>query len=299
MRVMQVFLTSALVLCLLAGAASATEVRIFKPGEEGVSPMELRSRAMAEGFAQAVLDESVRMLPAALGEARAELLRLYMIDNSKPYVQGYKIVSSEAMNAGLILNLDVFIDKKVLRDSLRRMGLFATTQAPQPATLNLPAGLAGDETAALQGLITLTGLSQESTGEPALTLEKNDKGVYSGRLQYGGHRWVAMGKDLASVWFDLWARFFTRAEVVDARNNLHVLSVSGWFSPDAALEFDRVLREWDSAVQEVQLVELDMQPTGVGANWEVRVVNGERLDVLLRGFLPQRGLSYQMTRTVN
>jgi hypothetical protein len=52
-------------------------------------------------------------------------------------------------------------------------------------------------------------------------------------------------------------------------------------------------------VQEVQLVELDMQPTGVGANWEVRVVNGERLDVLLRGFLPQRGLSYQMTRTNN
>ncbi len=299
MRVMQVFLTSALVLCLLAGAASATEVRIFKPGEEGVSPRELRSRAMAEGFAQAVLDESVRMLPAALGETRAELLRQYMIDNSKPYVQGYKIVSSEAMNAGLILNLDVFIDKKTLRDDLRRMGLFATTQAPQPATLKLPDGLTGDETAALQGLIALTGLGQQSTGEPALSLEKNDKGVYSGRLQYGGHRWVAMGKDLATVWFDLWAPFFTRAEVVDARNNLHVLSVSGWFSPDAALEFDRVLREWDAAVQEVQLVELDMQPTGVGANWEVRVVNGERFDVLLRGFLPQRGLSYQMTRTGN
>jgi hypothetical protein len=281
--------------CLLAQASGAASVRVFKPGEEGISPMELRERAMAEGFAQAVLNEARPMLPGELGEARAELLRLYMVDHSKPYVQGYKIVSSEASDAGLILGLDVLIDKAALRNGLRRMGLMATVQTPQAATVTWPADLGAEELTALQGLVQLTGLTQ-GAAEPVLTLEKSSGTVYRGVLVSGEHRWVAMGKDLSTVWFDLWGRFFTRAEVVDARTNLYELTVSGWFSPDAALEFDRVLREWDSAVQEVELVELDMQPSGVGASWQVRLINAERLDSLLRGFLPQRGLTYRLTQ---
>ena len=71
--------------------------------------------------------------------------------------------------------------------------------------------------------------------------------------------------------------------------------MAGWFSPDAVLEFGRVLRVWDSAVQEVQLVEMDMQPSGVGASWEMRILNRDRLNMMLQGFLPQRGLSFQLS----
>ena len=51
-------------------------------------------------------------------------------------------------------------------------------------------------------------------------------------------------------------------------------------------------------VQEVELVELDVQSSGVGASWSVRVISGERLDSLLLGYLPQRGLSHQLTQQV-
>lgn len=296
MRMIRILLTMFLGLCLCAGAAHATSVRVFRPGEAGVSPMELRNRAMAEGFAQAVLDEARRMLPAELDEARTELFRRYMAEYSKPYVQGYKILSSEAMDAGLILNLDVIIDKTALRDGLKRMGLMATVLAPQPASLTLPQNLGDEESATLAGLVALTGIRQEPAASPALVLEKGTGNAYTARLDSGDGRWTAHGKDLSVVWFDIWGRYFTRAEVRDARTNRYELSVAGWFSPDAALEFDRMLREWDSAVQEVELVELDMQPSGVGASWSVRVISGERLESLLLGYLPQRGLSHQLTQ---
>ena len=282
-------------LCVLAGTARAGEVRVFKPMEEGVSRMELRNQAMAEGYAQAVLEEARRMLPGELGEVRTELLREHLLDHAEPYVQGYRILSSEAMDAGLILVLDVRVNKQSLREGLKNMGLFATVHAPQTAGVTWPADLDEASVTRLQGLMTLSGIQAEQGVLPAFSLESGPEGTFKGRLELDNREWVTINKDMTVVWFELWSRFFNRAEAVQARANVFRLSVSGWFSPDAALEFDRVLNDWDSAVQEVQLVELDMQPSGVGGLWEVRLLNGERFGMLLQGYLPQRGLSYQLS----
>lgn len=295
MRIIRNILLTGLWLCLLASTAQAASVRVFKAGEAGVSPMQLREGAMAEGFAQAVVDEARTMLPAELDEVRAELLRLYMVEHAKPYVQGYNIVSSEAMDAGLILNLDVIIDRTALREGLRQMGFYSTLSAPQPVNLVLPQNLTGEEGSALMDLVTLTGLRREAAGTPVFTLEKGAEGVFLAHLDAGADRWTARGKNMTTVWFDLWGRFFTRPEAAALRTDMRELSVAGWFSSDAALEFDRVLRGWDSAVQEVQLVELDMQPSGVGASWNLRLVSGERFAMLLGGYLPQRGLTHRLT----
>ncbi|MFH1914097.1 MAG: hypothetical protein ABIK45_07475 [Pseudomonadota bacterium] len=295
MRIVRNIFLIGLWLCVLASTAQAATVRVFKAGEAGVSPMQLREGAMAEGFAQAMVDEARTMLPAGLDEARAELLRLYMVDHAKPYVQGYNIVSSEAMDAGLILNLDVIIDRTALRDRLRQMGFYSTLSASQPVNLVLPHNLTEAETSALIDLMTLTGLRREAAGMPAFTLEKGAEGVFMAHLDADADRWTARGKGLDTVWFDLWGRFFTRPEAAALRTDMRELAVAGWFSPDAALEFDRVLRGWDSAVQEVRLVELDMQPSGVGASWNLRLVSGERFFMLLGGYLPQRGLTHRLT----
>ncbi|MUM78363.1 hypothetical protein GKC30_12030 [Pseudodesulfovibrio sp. F-1] len=295
MRIVRNIILTGLWLCLLASAAQAVSVRVFKAGEAGVSPMQLRERAMAEGFAQAVLDESRALIPAELDEARAELLRLYMIDHAKPYVQGYKILSSEAMDAGLILSLDVIIDRTALRGGLRNMGFFTAMAAPQPVNLVVSGDLTQEEGSALVDLMALTGLRRETAGAPVFTLEKGGGGMFMAHLDAASGHWTARGEDLAPVWFELWGRFFTSPEATALRTDMRELSVAGWFSPDAALEFDRVLRGWDSAVQEVQLVELDMQPSGVGASWHLRLVNGERFAMLLGGYLPQRGLSHRLT----
>ena len=39
---------------------------------------------------------------------------------------------------------------------------------------------------------------------------------------------------------------------------------------------------------------MDIQPTGVGATWDMNILDSKRLSTLLNSFLPQRGLSFQL-----
>ena len=103
---------------VMVGLAAAGEVRVFKPMEDDLSRMELRNQAMAEGFAQAVLEDAQLMLQGGMDEVRTELFKQYLIKHAKPYIQGYKILSSQDMDAGLILRLDVKVNKKTERKSV-------------------------------------------------------------------------------------------------------------------------------------------------------------------------------------
>lgn len=281
--------------CVLVTSAFAGEVRVFMPKDEELSHMALRNKAMAEGFALAVLEEAKVMLPGELDEVRSELLKEYMRAHAKPYIQGYKILSTQAMEEGITLNLDVRVNKRSLRSGLRSMGLFATTLAPQAASVTWPEDISEEAMAQLQGLMTLTGIQNTPEVFPAFKLEPGPEKTFKGRMELDKQEWVSINKDMAVVWFNSWSKFFNRNENQQVRVGVQKLAVAGWFSPDAALEFDRVLHSWDSAVQDVQLVELDMQPTGVGGTWELRLISGERFDMLLRSYLPQRGLTYQMS----
>lgn len=287
-----IVMVAALCLAVQAGAA---EVRVFKPVEEGQSPMQLRQQAMKEGFAQAITREAVRMVPGELGEVRTGLLQAYFQEYGQPFIQGYKVVSSEAMDAGLILQLDVSVNRLLLRQKVQGMGLMATVGSPQEATVAWPEAMSEEAVAELVQLMTLTGVRQSPETYPHFVLEIGPEQSYRGRLVFDEREWTAVDKSLTMVWFDLWRRFFSRAEVAEVQVDRQMLTVNGWFTPDATLEFDRVLRGWDSAVQEVELVGMDMQPTGVGGVWSVRLLNVERLKMQLDAFLPQRGLSYQLS----
>ncbi len=295
MSKVRIFIAAILTLLFMVGAAFAGEVRVFMPMEEDLSPRALRTKAMAEGFALAVIEEARPMLPAPLDDVRTELYKDYLLTNAKPFIQGYKIISSEDMAEGLILVLDVRINKKTLRDSLKKMGLMSTVVMPLEATISWSEDFSEEALAQLQGLMTLAGIQNTPDLTPAFSIQAGPEGTFKGRLALDKQEWVSINKDMAKVWFDLWPHYFNRSEVSLVRTGIKKLAVSGWFSPDAALEFDRVLKSWDSAIQEVELLELDMQPTGVGGTWEVRLLSGERLDMLLKSYLPQRGLSYQVS----
>ncbi|MEF2231045.1 MAG: hypothetical protein V3571_08965 [Pseudodesulfovibrio sp.] len=290
------FLPAALVLAaLFCQGARAAEVRVFKPMEEGMTAMSLRDKAQAEGFAQAVLDAAQASLPTPLDEVRAEYFREYLTGRAEPYVQGYKVLATEASAAGLILRMDVTVNKAALRDGLKKLGLMTTAAHPVPVSLALPGDLDEETRTALQHMVVLTGLQVEPSGLPRVTLERaKEKATYKARLETGDREWMAVSKDIPTLWFDLWSHYFARESAFAPKLGGQVLDVTGWFSPDAVLEFDRVLRGWDYAVQDVEMVEMDMQPAGVGATWTFRLLDGERLDGLLRGFLPQRGLSYRL-----
>ena len=296
MRNSLLFLFLACSLLCFSGQSLAGQVQVFKALEEGVSPMQLRSQAMDEGFAQAVLEEAQIMLSNGLREERAALLKEYFVGHAKPYIQGYKIISSQIFDSGLSLVLDVRVDRKTLRDDLKGMGLFATAQAVQTASVIWPEGLSEEEILALQKLVSLTGLENVKGASPSFALEYGaEKGTYKGRLAYDGQEWISINADMAAAWFTLWPRFFNRPQSAVAKNAGQSLVVSGWFSPDGVMEFDRVLKKWDAAVQNAELVDLDMQSTGVGATWSLVILNQDRLNTLLNSFLPQRGLSFHLT----
>ncbi|MEZ7196525.1 hypothetical protein [Pseudodesulfovibrio karagichevae] len=282
--------------CLLAAwPALAGQVQVFEPMAEGMSQRDLRDKARALGFAQAVLDEVQVMLGNKLPESRVALLKEYLLGHAEPFIQGYKVVSSQDFPEGLSLTMDVRVDRRTLRDSLGGMGFFATLSQPQPATVVWPGDLTDEELQALHHLINLTGIAPAEGASPVFTLERGgDKGTWKCRLSYDGQEWLAVNADMAKAWFTLWPRFFDRPAAQSAQTGGETLTVSGWFSPDGVLEFDRVLHGWDGAVQNAQLVAMDMQPSGAGATWTLSVVNRSRLEMLLNSFLPQRGLSFHL-----
>ena len=124
--------------------------------------MELRSQALAEGFAQAVLDEARKMLGGALDDGRSELFREYLVDHARPYVQGYKILSSESSDGGLILRLDVQVNKTGLREGLKLMGFMETLSTPLAASVVWPEDLDEETRTVVEHLTALTGLQPEA-----------------------------------------------------------------------------------------------------------------------------------------
>lgn len=295
MRFARYIVLAVTLVCLLATVSIAGEVRVFMAADEKLSTQQLRNKALAEGFAQAVIEEVQNMLPAPLDEVRAELLKEHLLSNVKPYIQGYKINSVQTLQEGVILDLTVKVNKRSLRPALKSMGLFETTLEPQVATIAWPEDLEEDLLAKLQGLMNLTGIQQGADILPSFTLERGPEATFKGRFNMDDQEFVSINKDMSKVWFTLWAHYFNRTESQQVEQETQTLTVGGWFSPDAVLEFDRVLQGWESAVQNVGLVEMDMQTTGVGGVWQLRLISRERLEMMLMSYLPQRGLTYHLS----
>lgn len=280
---------------LLAGSALAQQVTVSMPAEEDVSSMALREKAMAEGFARAVAAEAVKMLPGTLDETRHALLKDYYLTRAKSYIQGYKIITSKITPEGVFIGLDVTVNTKTLRRNVEDLGLFKTVSAPVYAVVTYPDDLDEETLGGFQRLMMLTGVRPAQDVEPVFALERGPENTYRTRLSGDGQEWASIQKDMDVAWFNVWKRYFNHEASAAPRNGGMKLAVSGWFSPDAALEFDRVLRGWESAAQDVQLMELDMQSTGVSGSWELKPLNTERLTMLLKSYLPQRGLTYQLS----
>lgn len=296
---MRRFLLIAVVVALCVGVfptlSLAGKVQVYTVKEENMSSMALRNRALAEGFAHAVADEAQALLGGALDQNRLEAMRQYLVDSAKEYIQGYNILSSEDVEDGLMMTLDVHVNRRTLRDGLTRLGFFETAKTLQPASVTWPGEMTDEELSALQSLMVLSGVEQAVDVYPAVTLEYGPKkGTYKGTLVTEDREWGAAGKSLSMVWTDLWVRYFTRPKDNATSPKGRLLTVSGWFTPDGVLEFDRVLKGWDFAVQDSRLVEMDIQPTGVGATWNMNILDPKRLSTLLNSFLPQRGLSFQL-----
>ncbi len=292
---MRVVIILAVFLAVAAAPVQAqVTVSVFKAAEEGVTATDLRQQAMQMGFAQAVSELAVRMLPCEIGEQRAAMLAEVLKSRADHYVLSYLELESGHTAEGFRLEMEVEVDRRLLRDDLRALGLAATCEKHMAFALEPGDGLTEEDAAGFRDLAVLSGMAATLGVMPRLKAYRVGDDLMTGELVTDQGGWSASGPNPAAVWIELWGKYFARLEALADTGGGQVLMVSGWFTPDGAFEFDRVLDGWDQAVSEVRLVDVDMVPTGVEARWSVRVTDKARLSSLLDSWLAGRGLTYRL-----
>lgn len=284
---------------LTPGWATADEVRVFQPREQGMTPNQLRQETLYLGFAEAVFQVAGKLLPRPLEEERAAAVREYLTPSAEKYVLGYKELASTPSADGLTMLVDVDVNRRALRDHLESLGLMQTAGQPLPVRIVAEPTLTDADLASLSRLQVLSGISPSGVPLPELHIGREPDGPVRGVLRSAAGSWSALNTDLQTVWLHLWAQYFTSSQVASSGLGSEVLTVTGWFASDGAHEFDNMLRGWDGLLREVRLVDMDLLPEGVVARWEVAVTNRSALEQRLDQYLPPRGLSYSLSQGIH
>ncbi len=302
------FVFTAFVAVLLCAAvpAHAVKVQIFKPvdPEVEVPQRTLRQEAVTEAFAQALFAEASRMIPGTLSAARTEAVKKSFGKYYEEYISGYKDMDVKMAEDGVSVSIDVNVNRKSLRAALKKMGLFSSGEvAAQIEVSNgkfpLNEELLIEQNREIDRLVTLYGLSKstvaDSNGTAAVfSVRHASEKRWAGELQSSRGKWYGSGDSIDSVWRELWGKYFGSENIDALMNPKAVLVVSGWFNPEGVRDFGRKLKTWDSAVQEVQLLDVEMKPTAVSASWSLEISDQWVLRGYLNDYLPPRGLTFSL-----
>lgn len=307
MHIKKVFVAVlAAVLLGTVAPAYAAKVQIFKPvdPEKEVSSRVLQDQAVKQAFAQALFSESVRMIPGTLPSERGEALKWVFEKTYENYITGYKDMNVRQEQAGVSVSIDVNINRKFLRESLRKMGMFSAESGMVESQINISNGKyelsswqQNNQDGEVQNLMTLYNVEKvvaAGNGTVVFNVNHVSKKRWSGDLKIGADKWYASGSDLESVWHQLWEKYYGAKSVDVLSNPKALLVVRGWFNPDGVREFGSKLKSWDSAVQEVVLQDVEMRPTAVSASWSLEVSDQWVLRSYLNDYLPPRGLSFEL-----
>ncbi|WP_027722523.1 hypothetical protein [Maridesulfovibrio zosterae] len=296
---------------MIAGSAVpayAVKVQIFKTAdpEQKVAVRTLRDEAVSEAFAQALLSESIRMIPGSLSPERTEALKVAFGKHYEEYISGYKDMDVKQDKEGISVSIDVNINRKSLRDVLRKMGLFAAEDSTVETMINISNGkypLNKDqqvkqdaEILSLMNLYALQNATVGSENENIVTfsVQHVSRKRWRGELKSVSGSWSDSGPSMEIVWRNLWEKYYGKQTAGEVMNPKAVLVVSGWFNPEGVLEFGRKLKTWDSAAQEVKLLDVEMKPTVVSASWSLEVSDQWVLRSYLNDYLPPRGLTFSI-----
>ncbi|HWR03483.1 MAG TPA: hypothetical protein VN419_05645 [Humidesulfovibrio sp.] len=314
---------------LLAGLCQpaqtrAEAVRVSASADAGLSQTQARQQALDRALVDAVNREARNMLPVPATEARLKALRDHLAPHALDYVQSYheitagqqapaqpdqksgqqadpqaaSSVAQKAPGASFEVELDVTVNRVYLRQTLVRLGLFAGAEHPRVFVLRLGSGVSEKDAKGFDAANTLLGLArtqQNPAGAaPEVTLERLPQGYYKAVLRQtapSGPKVIAAdSSDLATLWFDVWGKYFTEAER-QAGPGLQRLAVAGFANVDAVLEFYQLLSSWTDALQDAKLAVVGFGAEGVNAQITCRVTSQQRLDAHLRPVLLERKLT--------
>ena len=287
---------------LCPGWAEARRVDVFWIEGQENATVQNRDQALAHGFETAVAMEALHVLPApVLPPERQQLLREFLVPHAKEYVLSYSEFNFASEGDSRSLGLDVKVNRKALKTTLQKTGVFYTTKNPvffelrfleEPAPDLLEQGEVPDTREILWRLQKLTGVEVLEGAGVILFLESSPEGLWTGRLVAEDSVWTSRSKDLEQLWFDLWGGYFSRPGAGAGLILKAVLSINGWSAVDGVQAFDSVLASWEKEVEGAVLTDISMLPAGVSARWEVQTLDKGAFAGRLMDYLPGRGLSY-------
>lgn len=315
-------------LCLVALVppfpALAAPVRAAATADAATPPALARQQALERAFTQAVMLEAGRILPAPLTEARTAFLRSFLEPRAMELVVSYQEApgakasppasstantpptlpapeaqvhhqpspSENGQAAPLQLELDVEVNRPALRGILQRFGLLSG--GTRTYALRLGPGVTEQDFRALEAVNQFMGLTRAPTASLDISLERLPQGYYKGILRQPGNAQasviVADGKDLPTLWQNLWGQLFEGREFRPGGAS-RWLEVGGFASVELVNAFGQVLAGWDESLQNVVILSLDVRKTGISARWSVRMVDRAKLAARFAEALPPRGLA--------
>lgn len=298
----------AVVILGTANPANAVKVQIFKPvdPQKEVSPRVFRDEAVSQAFAQALFSEAMRMIPGSLSPERSEALKEAFGQRYEEYIAGYKDMDVKQSEDGVSVRIDVNVNRKSLRDALKKMGMFVSAGQMIPSNIlvsnekySLNDEQQAEQNEKINSLIALYAIQNATvSGDVEKVVEFSvrhaSKKRWNGEFKSTHGKWFASGTSMEKVWRNLWERYYGSQDTQALMNPKAVLVVNGWFNPEGVREFARKLKSWDSAVQEVQLLDVEMKPTAVSASWSLEVSDQWVLRSYLNDYLPPRGLTFNL-----
>lgn len=244
------------------------------------------------------------MMPDSVSPERGEALKDFFAGNYEDFITGYKDMDVKQGADGVSVSIDVNVNRKVLRESLRKMG-FMNGAATVPAEISvsngkypLSEGQQLEQNSQINSLITLYGIHNSTetgtNGTVIFSALHSGKKRWSADMTSTYGKWFASGNSLESVWRNLWEKFYGIQSADAMANPKATLVVTGWFNPEGVRDFGQKLKSWDSAVQDVQLLDVEMKPTAVSASWSLEVSDQWVLKSYLNDYLPPRGLTFNL-----
>lgn len=308
LNIKKIFLVFAVMsVVAVAVPAYALKVQIFKSVDPDVeiATQVLRDKAVSQAFAQALFSESIRMIPEPLSSERSEALKKVFSQNYEKYISGYKDMDVKQEEGGVAVSIDVNVNRQSLRSALKKMGMFIPADAAVMADVqvsNEKYPLNEDQqlrqNAEIESLMALYAVNRVPAGGngtvTVFSARHAGKNRWSGELSSEFGKWYASGPAMDVVWHNLWEKYYDSRQIDTVMNPRGVLFVTGWFNPEGVREFGKKLRSWDSAVQEVQLLNVKMEPTAVSACWSLEVSDQWVLRSNLNDYLPMRGLTFNL-----
>jgi hypothetical protein len=280
-------------LVLFPGLALAgQDVRVFVEKDE-TGTLEPRSSALQRGLEQGVLQEALGLLRHDLDEGRAQVLR----DVLRPRAVGYVLnwVENEYLPTewGGVLDLKVRVNRSALRRFLQSMGTYYTVHDRIGYALD-GVDLAQADLDAVAGLEELSGLRRDGSSAPLLRLVRYEDGRWNGSLEFEADIWTASSEELSELWESLWSNYFGLQRIRGRFEQQVVVHTQGWAGVADVQGFDQILRGWEAAVEQADLLRISMDGAGHDAQWHVVTMDQNGLQSRLQSYLRERGIEYSM-----